>query len=394
MKFSNTTAVKKILSLKKKLKIIQGGSSAGKTIAILLILIDIAQTRKNILISVVSETFPHLRKAAIRDFLRIMTIHKYFLKTNWDKTNSIYTFETGSQIEFFSADTSGKVRGPRRQILFINECNNIDLDTFTQLSIRTEESIYLDFNPVGVFWINDIMPVVEHDHLILTYKDNEGLPASIIKELESRKENKNWWAVYGLGQFGELENKIYNNWRIIKDIPFEAQLIRRGLDFGYTNDPTVIEDIYEYPGGFIIDELIYQRGMLNKNIVDVLAFDNKQNILTIADSADPKSIDEIKSYGINIVGCKKGSGSVEHGIQFVQGLKISVTERSLKTIKAYRNYFFKVDKDGNRLNTPDDKIHEWSNSMDAIRYGLQSYKEEVIIEETPYYEEFLTYYRE
>lgn len=169
-----------------------------------------------------------------------------------------------------------------------------------------------------------------------------------------------------------LQGKIYDGWQIIDEIPFEARLERYGLDFGYTNDPTVIIAIYYYNGGYILDEVCYQTGMKNKMIADVL--NNLPKALVVADSAEPKSIEEIEGYGISIIGATKGQGSVARGIDWVQSQKISLTRKSVKTKKAYDNYKFVIDKDGNILNEPDDTIHEWSNSMDAVRYGLESFK--------------------
>lgn len=370
MIYKATTAVNKIGNMKKRLKIIQGGSSAGKTIAILLILIHRAQTEKGKLISVVSETLPHLKKGAIRDFLNIMQGHNYYVDSQWNRTDYIYTFETGSKIEFFGADSADKVRGPRRDILFINEANNVLFETYTQLSIRTNEDIYIDFNPVAEFWVHtDIIPQLEHDFIILTYKDNEGLPKSIVKEIESRQNNKFFWQVYGLGQLGEVEGKIYKNWNIIDELPHEARLERYGLDFGYSNDPTAIVGIYKYNGGYILDEVCFQKGMSNKEIADTLK--NIDRALVIADSAEPKSIDEIRAYGINILPAEKGSGSINQGIQYVQNQQISVTKKSINIIKEYRNYLWETDKNGKILNTPESG---YDHSMDAIRYGLSSLK--------------------
>ena len=367
MEFKHTTALDKILALKSRVKIVQGGSSAGKTIAILLILMDIAQTQKGLLLSVVSETMPHLKRGAIRDFLNIMEFHKYFKEDRWNRSDFIYTFETGSKIEFFSADSSDKVRGPRRDILFINECNNISYETYTQLAVRTKIDIYLDYNPVAEFWaITDLKGKENHDFTILTYLDNEGLPETIVKEIESRRESKNFWKVYGLGELGDMEGKIYKDWDIIDDIPHEARLERYGLDFGYSNDPTAIVAIYYYNGGYILDEITHKKGLSNKQIADIL--NNQENsVLVVADSAEPKSIDEIKDYGINILGAKKGPGSVNQGIQYVQAQQISVTKRSTNIIKAYRNYLWKTDKEGKIINEPD---HYLSDQMDSVRYGM------------------------
>lgn len=370
MLYSRTTAVDKIASLKKRLKVIQGGSSAGKTIAILLILIDRAQTEKDKIFSVVSETIPHLKRGAIRDFLNIMEGHKYYREKQWNRTDFIYTFETGSRIEFFSADNAEKVRGPRRDVLFINEANNITYETYTQLAIRTNEDIYIDYNPVSEFWVHEeIKPKVDHDFLILTYKDNEGLPEAIVKELESRKDRKSWWQVYGLGELGDAEGKIYTDWAIIDEVPHAGRLERRGLDFGYTNDPTAIVDIYYADGAYILDELLFQKGLSNKQIADVILNAPRPEVLVIADSAEPKSIDEIKSYGVNILPAEKGKDSVLSGIQLVQAQRISVTKRSVNIIKEYRNYLWERDKDDKVLNVPE---HTWSHSMDALRYAMSS----------------------
>lgn len=164
--------------------------------------------------------------------------------------------------------------------------------------------------------------------------------------------------------------KIYNGWRVIDDIPFEARLIRRGGDFGYSIDPTVIVDIYEYNGGYILDEIFYRKGASNKVIADFLLAQDEPDVLNIFDSAEPKSIDDIADYGVNIIGATKGGGSVNRGIQFVQSQKISITRRSKKTIKAYENFTWRTNTNGEVMQVPDDSNHEWSNSMDAIRYGF------------------------
>ncbi len=368
--FQATTALKKIQATSKRLRVIQGGSSAGKTIAILLILIDRAQKEKNRLSSVVSETMPHLKRGAIRDFLNIMETHGYYDDNRWNRSDFTYTFETGSKIEFFSADSSDKVRGPRRNgDLFINEANNVLYDTFTQLSIRTEGDIFIDYNPVSEFWVHDeiINKGVDHDFLILTYKDNEGLPQVIVDDLERRRGNKQFARVYLEGLLGEAEGRIYTGWNIIDDIPHEARLERYGLDFGYTNDPTAIVAIYYYNGGYILDEILFQKGLSNKQIADTLL--NQRKGLTVADSAEPKSIDEIRAYGVAVIPTEKGKDSVRQGIQMVQDQQVSVTKQSINVIKEYRNYLWEVDKDGRTLNEPE---HLWSHSMDAIRYGMMS----------------------
>lgn len=324
---------------------------------------------KPTLTSIVSESFPHLRRGVMRDFESIMKEHGYWKDSLYDKTNSIYTFETGSKIEFFSVDQSEKVRGARRERLFINEANNISFTSFEELEVRTKEFIFLDWNPVSEFWFyNDILNKrTDIEHLILTYKDNEALNKEIIDSIEQRKDRKGWWQVYGLGILGEVEGKIYKDWIIIDEISHHARLERYGLDFGYSNDPTSIVAVYHYDGGYIWDEICFQKGLSNKQIADI--FKNQPQGLVIADSAEPKSIDEIKSYGINIIGAEKGGDSIRNGIQIVQDQRISITKRSINIIKEYRNYLWETDKDGKVLNIPE---HTFSHSMDAGRYAMSS----------------------
>jgi phage terminase large subunit len=299
----------------------------------------------------------------------IMQDHKYYQDSRWNKTDYTYTFETGSKIEFFSADQPGKVRGPRRDRLFINEANNINYESFDQLEVRTKEFIFLDWNPTNEFWYyNQVANRTDVDHIILTYKDNEALSKEIVDSIEQRQNRKGWWKVYGEGELGEVEGKIYKGWEIIDELPRFARLERRGLDFGYSNDPSSVVDIYYYDGGYIWDEVLFTKGLPNKRIADTILAQETQ-CLVVADSAEPKSIDEIKSYGVNIIGAEKGPDSVNNGIQIVQDQKISVTKRSVNIINEYRNYLWKTDKDGIILNVPE---HEFSHSMDAGRYAMVS----------------------
>jgi len=376
--YQQTTAYKKLLPLSKRIRGVSGGSSASKTISILQWLIDASQSyRGSLTASIVSETMPHLKRGAIRDFQNIMEEHEYFDVNRWNKTDFIYNFsdQYGKKIlEFFSADQPGKVRGPRRDILFVNEANNISYETFTQLEIRTNKIIWLDWNPVTEFWWyageNGELAVKdrpESDFIILTYKDNEAVPIAIRQSIESHKNNKNWWNVYGLGLPGVSEGRIYKDWEILYEIPHEARIERYGLDFGYSNDPSTLIAVYYYNGGYILDEIFYRKGMRNDEIA--ASIKNIEQALVVADSAEPKSIDEIKLHGINIQPAKKGRDSVTQGIQYVQQQRISVTNRSVSLIREYRNYLWETDIDGKIINEPE---HTFSHTMDAIRYAFDS----------------------
>jgi phage terminase large subunit len=382
--YTATTSTKKLLKLRKRTKLVPGGTSAGKTIGIMQILIDKSQSDKSPkLTSITSESFPHLRRGAIRDFLSIMQTHNYFKEERWSKTDFTYTFETGSVIEFFSADQPGKVAGPRRDRLYGNEVNNIGKSQWDQMVIRTREEVWADWNPVTDFWayeeygIDDsVSPATTTDPdaevCILTYKDNEALEPSIVNEIERRAEKNNQWGrVYAQGLRGEVEGRIFSNWRMVDDIPHEARLVKRGLDFGYTNDPSGLLDVYEYNGGFIFDEQLYQKGMSNKAIADFINSLPNRQTLVVADSSEPKSIDELRIYGINVIGANKGQGSINQGISFIQSKSISYTKRSINLAKEYRNYMWLKDKQTDQFIN---KAQDFMNHLlDPARYALESY---------------------
>lgn len=385
MAFQLTTATKKIAAMTKKIRAVQGGTSASKTISILLYLINMAQSdKKKTLTSVIAESTPHYKRGSLRDFKNIMQEHKYWKESLWNATDSIYTFETGSQIEFFSADQPDKLRGARRDRCFINEANNVKLDAFDQLEVRTKEFVFIDWNPTNEFWFyTDVLKVRNDvDHIILTYKDNEALSDEIVNSIEQRIGRKGWWQVYGLGQLGEVEGKIYKDWTIIDEIPPEARLERRGLDYGYTNDPTAIVDVYKWNGAFIFDEVTYQKGLSNKQIADILLNQDNNTVLVIPDSAEPKSNDELVMYGINLLPASKGQGSVNHGIQVLQSQRIFVTKRSINIIREYRNYLWETDRDGKILNVPEGGF---DHAMDAARYAMETLNIDVGLSELDKY---------
>ena len=383
MKFKNTTSMRKVFGLSKRIRAVCGGTSASKTISILVWLIDYCQTHQKKSVWVVSESVPHLKLGAIQDFKNIMVGHGYWNQKNWNATDYIYNFETGCYIKFSSVDTYGKAHGPRRDVLFLNECNNLRWDIVDQLMVRTREVVWVDWNPTTEFWFyTDILGKRDDvDFLTLTYKDNEALDERTVQEIESHRNNKNWWQVYGEGKLGEIEGRIYTGWRLIDEIPFEARLEGYGLDFGYTNDPTAIVAVYYYNGGYILDEKCYRKGMLNSQIADLLK--NLPYGLVVADSAEPKSIDEIAGYGVAITAVEKGAGSINRGIDWVKEQKISVTKNSTNLLKEYRSYLWKTNREGKTINTPEGGF---DHALDAVRYRLYSLKPKEIIEE-PHYDQ-------
>ena len=367
--FQRTSATNKVLSLKRRIKIIQGGTSASKTYSILAVLINKAIIQPNLEISVVAESIPHLRRGALKDFIKILKWTNRFDDSQFNKSLLTYQFKNGSIFEFFSADDSSKLRGARRDILYINECNNISFESYNELAIRTKKEVFLDFNPANEFWVHtELKDEQDSDFLILTYKDNEALDKSIVDQIEKNRLKaetsaywSNWWRVYGLGEIGMLEGVIFSNWKQIDKLPAEAKLIGIGLDFGYTNDPTAAVEIYNYNGTRILNELVYRTGMLNSDIAKILP----KNVVIYADSSEPKSIDEIKRYGKTIKGVTKGKDSINYGIDVMQQQEYLVTSQSTNLIKELRAYCWDVDKQGTRLNKP---IDTNNHAIDALRY--------------------------
>ena len=390
--FQRTTAINKIRNLEKRIKVIQGGTSAGKTYAIIPILIDRACKENFLKITVVAETLPAVKEGAMDIFKTIMQFTNRWIESNWNASSLTYTFSgTRSRIQFKSFDTDGKAKASgKRDILFLNEANHLDFNIADALMIRSKET-YIDFNPDNEFWVHkEILPQPNAEFLLLTYLDNEGLSPETLEDLNIKKSKafynpnlpddrlfedgnvknsywSNWWKVYGLGQIGSLEGIIFNNWEIINDLPTDAKYIRSGLDFGFTNDPTTLIDKYELDSLPIFDEVVYEKELTNSMIAKKA---NTKKRFIIADSAEPKSIKELQLLGVRIDGAEKGRDSITYGIQHIQQYeKFYVTARSINLISELRKYKWKTDKTGNSLNVP---IDDFNHCIDAIRY-LETY---------------------
>lgn len=319
--------------------------------------------------SIVSESMPHLKRGAMRDFFNILKNDNLYSERFHNKSDSIYTIND-SIFEFFSADQDDKLRGARRQNLFINECNNISYNSFTELEIRTEFNVWLDYNPVAEFYVHtELLDKDFVDFIKLTYKDNEMLSPNIIKSIESRMSNENWWKVYGLGEVGRLEGIVFDNWKIVDGVPDHSKLLGYGLDFGFTNDPTAIVAVYYADNTFIIDEVCYLTELTNQMIAGI--FDRLPKALVICDSAEPKSIRELTLRGVMARGADKGKGSRMYGIDLMKSIRFVVTKRSTNLIKELRNYQWKTDRDGKPLNEPIDFM---DHAIDALRYFISEHK--------------------
>lgn len=375
MAFGKTTAYFKIKALKRRIKVLQGGTSAGKTIATLIQLIEYATANKGKLITVAAANYPHLRRGALRDFKNILDENNLwnYYKIEHNKSDSTFTFYNGSTIEFVALNEF-TARGSRRDVLFVNEANLITYETFQQLEIRTKDFVIIDYNPTSEFWAHTelVGQRDDVDFIILTYKDNEALDEQIVRAVELRKGNKNWWRVYGMGEIGELEGLVYSGWKMITDIPDTAELLGYGLDFGYTNDPTTIIKVYKHDGGYVLDEVCYQQGLFNNHIAEIIKDNKLDNVMGVGDSSEPKSIDELVSYGITIRGASKRSGDKtksynQWAISKIQELNISYTANSVNLRKEYLSYSWATDRTGKSLNIP---IDGNDHALDAVKYKL------------------------
>ena len=355
-------------------KVIQGGTSAGKTYAILAVLIHIAAKSKTE-ISVVSESIPHLRRGAMKDFGKVMQWTNRWRDEGWNKTLLTYTFANGSTIEFFSADQEAKLRGARRQVLYINEANNIEFEAYHQLAIRTSEAIYIDFNPVSEFWAHtEVLAEQDSELIVLTYRDNEALPATIRDDIEAAQVKAatstywaNWWKVYGLGEVGSLQGVVFDDWKQVDGIDFAGdRLVAIGLDWGYTNDPTAVVAVYKRGSAILLHELLYQNGLTNQDIADHLRkLGIGRSWPIIADSAEPKSIEEVHRLGFNIHPATKGADSIRNSIDILKRQPLLVTRESTNLIKELRNYTWDTDRTGASLGVP---IDRYNHAIDAVRY--------------------------
>lgn len=357
-------------------KVIQGGMSAGKTFAVLTLLIGYADSYADSLITVVGLSYPHLEAGSIRDFTKIMKEVGRWEDDWWNKSSKVYQFPNGSVIEFKSIDHMS-ARGPRRDVLFVNEANGIDYETFSELAGRTKDFVIVDFNPSAKFWAHEkLIEELKDDttFIILTYKDNEALSAREVANIESRmpkpgEEPSNWWTVYGLGQIGSLEGNIYSGWEETdaEKISATGKLVRYGLDFGFSNDETALVAVYELEDGKLgLVEKLYRKGLLGSQYGEVLRnIGIDPNVLIVADSARPEIIAEIKKSGFRIIPCDKGPGSIVKGIDYVNQRQIVYSGDNLK--REYLSYAWRKRKDGTQLDEP---IDAFNHALDAVRYAV------------------------
>lgn len=352
-----------------KIQIHQGGTRSGKTFSICLCLIELCHSNQDagMVITICRRTFPALRASVMRDFVEILETEGLYNANDHNKSESLYTLY-GNTIEWISIDQSQKVRGRKRDVLFCNEVNELDWGSWQQLILRTTWKVIVDFNPSDEYhWLYEkVIPRDDAEFFKTTYLDNPFLPKDLVDEIERLREtDEYYWTVYGLGERGVSKEVVFHTSTVPK-VPEEAKLVAYGLDWGYSNDPTVLVGVYLRGDEIYMDELLYETRLTNPDIADrlrVLGVDRRMEI--IADSSEPKSIEEIHRMNFNIKPAKKGSDSIRIGIDAMRRYKLFITDNSVNLIKEFRNYKWQTDRNARILNIP---VDLWNHGVDAVRY--------------------------
>lgn len=381
MKYHITSTLEKIQTLTARIWVVQGGTSAGKTIAILWYILNWAIEHPNKVCTIVSDSFPNLRTGAMRDFLDICRDTNILEACTWNKTNSTLYLPNGSIIEFYSVDTMG-AHGARRDLLYVNEANRISWETFSQLEVRTREQVILDFNPVNEFWAHtELINNPDRDDvefLKVTYRDNEALDEATVKAIEQRRGDgtSNWWRVYGEGEIGSLEGNVYEGWVAENELPKGLKLLRYGIDFGFSNDPTAVVAVFENDNGEIwLKQCLCKTKLLTPQLVDEIGWITVEygDALFVCDNARPEIIAEMKANGIRAIGCDKTPGEKMNGkrynIELVQRRKIHYLRSDKELEREYLTYAWRKKKStGEILDEPQDGN---DHCMDAIAYAIR-----------------------
>ena len=318
-------------------------------------------------ITIVRKTFPALRSSVMRDFIQILTEGRNYQEENHNKSNATYNL-FGNLIEFISCDMPAKLRGRKRNLLYVNEANELSLEDWRQLLLRTTGRIFVDYNPSDEHhWLYEhVLERDDVDFFQTTYLDNPFLEQSVIDEIERFKEtDENFWRIYGLGERGVNTAAIFPQWQVADAIPERAKLVAYGCDWGFTNDPTAIVSVWREDYSLFIQEHLYKTGLTNQDIsreLDELRLDRTP---IICDSSEPKSLEELHRLGHNVKPAKKGPDSVRMGIDIMKRHKLFVLKDSLNAQKEFRNYRWETNKDGVQLNKP---IDNNNHIIDAVRY--------------------------
>lgn len=380
--FKVNTAIKKLRKLSKRIKVVKGGTFAGKTYCIIALLIDRALTQSEenkIKVTVVAESIPSLKEGAITQFKDIMQSTLRWFDDKWNATDRTYTCENGSVLKFDSYDTIGKAKASgKRNILFVNEANHQHFEIVDTLMTRTTDEIWIDFNPDNEFWVDsEIIPRDDSESIILTYLDNEYTPQTIIDDLEYKLKKaetsdywRNWCDVYVFGKTGNLEGQVFPSWQVVDSIPADAKYIATGLDFGHSPDPTAMTDVYQKGKELYFDEVVYQTEMSNSELTEAIKANTPKGLVRqIFADHNSNLINELRLRGIHIQ--KAWKGKVVDGIKILQDYDCFITSTSHNARKEQKHYIWATDKrTGKRSDVP---IDAWNHFFDSCRYAVMSY---------------------
>jgi phage terminase large subunit len=348
----------------------QGGTSSGKTYAIEQVLFCLACETEKLVITVVGQDIPNLKAGALRDAQSIFykSAALQSMVKSFNKTDRIFEFNNGSIMEFKSYDNAQDAKSGKRDYLFVNEANGVDWEVYTELALRTKKRIYIDYNPNSAFWVHDNLIGKPGVQLIISdHRHNPFLEDKTRQKIESLKEvDTELWRVYARGLTGKITGLVFNNWHLCEAIPAGATLLAAGLDFGFTNDETGCLLVYRQNGELWVDEVLYETGLTNPDIAARLTEAGiSKNMEIIADSAEPKSIEELRRLGWHVTGAKKGADSIKASIDVLKRYTINITRSSVNLRNELSRYKWRTDRNGKTLNEPVDACN---HLIDPLRY--------------------------
>jgi len=369
LNLKGTVVLQKNLNANTRIVVNQGGTRSSKTYSLAQLIILKALQEQGKVYTICRKTLPALKGTAYKDFFNILEEHNLYNPDNHNKSELTYKLNN-NEIEFISVDMPQKIRGRKRHILWLNEANEFRFEDWVQLSLRTTENIYLDFNPSDPYsWIYDrVMNREDCTFIKSTYLDNPFLPDETIKEIERLRDlDSNYWKIYGLGDMAQPTETIFRQFEICNNVPNESELIAIGMDFGYSNDPTAIVEVFKLNDNLYINELVYSKGLTNQDIAQRLReLDITRQIEIIADSAEPKSIEELHRQNFNVKGAKKGADSINMGIDVLRRFKLHITKNSTNALNEFKYYKWLTDKNGHIVNKP--ATNQQDHLIDAVRY--------------------------
>ena len=369
LNLKGTVVLQKNLNANTRIVVNQRGTRSSKTYSLAQLIILKALQEQGKVYTICRKTLPALKGTAYKDFFNILEEHNLYNPDKHNKSELTYKLNN-NEIEFISVDMPQKIRGRKRHILWLNEANEFRFEDWVQLSLRTTENIYLDFNPSDPYsWIYDkVMNREDCTFIKSTYLDNPFLPDETIKEIERLKDlDSNYWKIYGLGDMAQPTETIFRQFEIANNVPDEASLVAIGMDFGYSNDPTAIAEVFKLNDDLYINELVYSKGLTNQDIAQRLRELNiTRQTEIIADSAEPKSIEELHRQNFNVKGAKKGADSINMGIDVLRRFKLHITKNSTNTLNEFKYYKWLTDKNGHIVNKP--ATNQQDHIIDAVRY--------------------------